>query len=434
MDTMYKQFNIDGSTYIFCVEDFEILKISENGKKESILQEIKNKKAKSEKNIDELQKYESGYAKSTNINTIGVNLVNGCNLNCTYCYISASSKKRENLSERKFIDILNFLKKEKDNPVTFYFAGSGEPTLNFKLMKQLPKLCKENGFKKITFDLTTNGTILTKEMIEFLKINKFDINISLDGNEEIHDLSRVYNNGKGSFKDVYHNITLLQENNIKFLCTTVLVPCNNKIIDVFNFFEEKKIYSFFAIATNSFDDNYIPSIKCLDNFKNQMNLVVEKYVELIRSNNTIYSLKIKNDIERIHYGDTKAVACVGAREGIYIDMDGSIFPCSYHSKSKELSVGYIYVGIDYDKIIENKWYAQPVDNYETCRDCWMKYLCSGSCFAIKWLENNNTETPSEYLCKTYDIYWSAIIKLYILIYPDIIEGKNVNFKDINDGK
>jgi sulfatase maturation enzyme AslB (radical SAM superfamily) len=94
MDTMYKQFNIDGSTYIFCVEDFEILKISENGKKESILQEIKNKKAKSEKNIDELQKYESGYAKSTNINTIGVNLVNGCNLNCTYCYISASSKKK----------------------------------------------------------------------------------------------------------------------------------------------------------------------------------------------------------------------------------------------------------------------------------------------------------------------------------------------------
>lgn len=61
----------------------------------------------------------------------------------------------------------------------------------------------------------------------------------------------------------------------------------------------------------------------------------------------------------------------------------------------------------------------------------MKYLCSGSCFAIKWLENKNTEKPSDYLCKTYNINWSAIIELYIHIYPVIISGNNINFKDDN---
>ncbi len=432
---MFKQFDIGGSKYFFCVEDFKIVKIEQGRKIKNVLESIRNKKQQSEKKLGELkEKNINDNIKYYNTNMIGVNLVNGCNLSCSYCYISASSKKRKELSDDIFIDILNFLKKEKNNPITFYFTGSGEPTLNFKLIRKLATHCKVNGFKKVSFDLTTNGTILTQEMLVYFKEHKIDITISFDGPEAIQNSNRIFRNGKGSFSQVYNNVKLLKESNIDFLCSTVLLPNNKKILDVFSFFEENKLYFIFTIATNSFDNHFMPKIEDLDNFEYQMDLVVNKYVELIKSNNTIFCQKIKNDIRRIHYGDTKDVACVGGREGIYVDIDGNIYTCSYHSSAKELSIGDIYTGINYDKIIENKWYAQPVDNYETCRDCWMKYLCSGSCFAIKWLENNNTEIPSKYLCKTYDIYWRAIIKLYILIYPDIIEGKNVNFKDINDGK
>jgi radical SAM protein with 4Fe4S-binding SPASM domain len=425
---MYKEFIIDNETYVFCVDDFEILKISKVENIERVIRQKEKDKISETKNIN------NDFTKSSHINMVGIDLVNGCNLNCSYCFISASSKKRKVLSEEKVKDLLNFLEKEKTTPITFFFAGSGEPTMNFNLMKQLPNLCRDKGFVNCTFDLTTNGTILTEEMINFLKQEKFDINISLDGNEEINDASRKYINGKGSFKDVYKSIKELQEKKIEFSCKTVLTPNNKKIRDVFSFFEENKIGFVFTIATNSFDGHYLPNIDDLDNFKEQMDFVVEKYAELIKKNNYIFADKILNDIIRIHFGDTKGIACGGSRDGFYMDIDGDLFPCSYHTSSKELSVGNIYTGVNYDKIIENKWYAQPVDNYETCRDCWMKYLCSGSCFAIKWLENNNTETPSEYLCKTYDIYWSAIIKLYILIYPYIINGENVNFKDLNDGR
>lgn len=163
-----------------------------------------------------------------------------------------------------------------------------------------------------------------------------------------------------------------------------------------------------------------------------MNLVISKYKELIKKNNKIYSQKIINDIKRIHNADISEIACVGSREGIYIDIDGDIFPCSYHTSSKELSIGNIYNGINYKKIIDNGWYAKPVDSYSACRNCWMKHLCSGSCFAIKWLENKNTDVPSEYLCKTYDIYWSAIIKLYIQVYPEIVSGNNINFFELKE--
>ena len=57
----------------------------------------------------------------------------------------------------------------------------------------------------------------------------------------------------------------------------------------------------------------------------------------------------------------------------------------------------------------------------------MKYLCSGSCIAFKWIESKNTDIPSSYICKMNDAYWKGIIKLYINVYPIIKAGDNPNF-------
>jgi radical SAM protein with 4Fe4S-binding SPASM domain len=208
-----------------------------------------------------------------------------------------------------------------------------------------------------------------------------------------------------------------------------VLPNNKNLAEAFLFFEENKIHFIFSIATNSFDNHFSPNIEDLKTFEEQLDIVIDNYRKLIEGNNKIYAAKIINDLKRIHYGAVNKNGCVASKEGYFIDIDGNIFSCSYHSSSKDLSIGNIYTGIDYEKIIKNSYYAKPVDNYPACKVCWMKYLCSGSYFAIKWLENKNTDDPSEYLCKTYNIYWRAIIKLYIQLYPVIISGNNINFCD-----
>jgi radical SAM protein with 4Fe4S-binding SPASM domain len=435
MNYTYKQFNIDNATYIFCVEDFEIFKILHDENVESVLQKIKTKKEKSnlQKDKNKMENLKYDITNSKNINLIGLEIANGCTLNCTYCYISARNKPRKTMREEKFLDILNFLKNVNDNNITFYFTGAGEPTLNFNLLKKIPYLCKKNGFDKCDFDLTTNGTILTKEMVEFFKLNEFTISVSVDGNENIHDASRIYHNGKGSFKDVFHNMNLLKENNIKFACKTVVLPDNKNLVETFLFFEENKIHFNFAIATSSIDNNFSPNIEDLNTFEEQMDSVIKEYRKLIEDNHKIYAVKIINDLKRIHYGAINKIACSATINGYFVDIDGGIFTCSYHSGSEDVSIGNIYTGIDYEKIIKNSYYAKPVDDYPTCKVCWMKHLCAGSCFARKWLEHKNTDDPSQYLCKTYNIYWNAIIKLYIQLHPVIISGDNVNFKS-NDKK
>ena len=79
------------------------------------------------------------------INVVSMDISHGCTLRCSYCYLSAGYHKREMMSKNQFLDILKFLSKTKSNGITFYFAGEGEPTLNFRLLKQIPELCRENG-------------------------------------------------------------------------------------------------------------------------------------------------------------------------------------------------------------------------------------------------------------------------------------------------
>lgn len=423
-NTRFKIFDIDEEQFVFDVEDFEILKIKEKQNSTAILNEI-SKKKNSEQSIEDFRNEGLSLLSKDNIFIISVDLAHGCTLNCKYCYLSAAENEKKLLTEERFIDILHFFSAYKNQLFIFYFAGGGEPTLNFELIKKIPLLCSENGFNKCRFELTTNGTLLTQEMVTFFKHYHFAIDISLDGDKE-SNADRIFINGTSSFDTVYKNIKLLKDNNIRFSCKPVIKPDNNNLLSVFDFFEKNQIPFVFGFATESFDGHYTPNYNN-SVFETEFEKVCYYYRKKIESGIKIYASKIIEDLKRIHYGVINKNGCIAAKEGIYVDMQGDIYSCSCHNSCKELSIGSIYRDIDYEKIIKGEHYPKNVNEYETCRSCWMKYLCSGSCIAFKWIESKNTNIPSSYICKMNDAYWTNIIKLYISVYPIIKAGENTNF-------
>ena len=91
-------------------------------------------------------------------------------------------------------------------PIMLAFYG-GEPLLNLMLIKQSVEYIKEKAFgKNIKFAITTNGTLLTHEIVDFLVENNFQLAISLDGPESVHDQHRKFaNSDKGSFRILKEN-------------------------------------------------------------------------------------------------------------------------------------------------------------------------------------------------------------------------------------
>lgn len=140
-----------------------------------------------------------------------------CNMRCRYCvysdkYYNASNYSNQKMTietAKKAIDQYLLLHKKrqmqglKRNPEIGFYGG--EPLLNYKVIKEVVEYVKSKQIK-CEFYITTNGVLLTNEVIEFMISNDFKVTFSLDGDKENHDRNRVMENGKQTFDIVMKNI------------------------------------------------------------------------------------------------------------------------------------------------------------------------------------------------------------------------------------
>ena len=110
-------------------------------------------------------------------------ITNKCNLRCFYCPVEKNKQSMSLAVAKKSID---FYLKQPGKKKHIRFFG-GEPFLEFELVKQVIKYAKKEAKSKrinLTFDITSNGTLLDKNKIDFIGTNKeVGLIISLDGKE-----------------------------------------------------------------------------------------------------------------------------------------------------------------------------------------------------------------------------------------------------------
>ncbi|WP_228712360.1 radical SAM protein [Arcobacter defluvii] len=144
-----------------------------------------------------------------------LNVTSGCNLSCTYCYKEdlTSLKNSGQMTFEIAKNAIDMFYKEsphlKEYSITFF---GGEPLSNLPLIKEI--IAYANDFfgskdLKIGYSMTSNATLLTEEIIHYLHDSKVDLTISIDGPESLHNKTRVYENGKGSYEKVAKNVAKL---------------------------------------------------------------------------------------------------------------------------------------------------------------------------------------------------------------------------------
>jgi len=149
-----------------------------------------------------------------------------CNIRCTYCF---SKDNRQNKTSRRYhSEQMSFELVERSiSQLVDYSQGyidiiwtGGEVLLaGIDFFKQVLKIekkyLKRNKNLVIKNRIQTNGTLLNRKWIDFLKGNSFGIGISLDGTELDHNLCRKYPNFQGTYKDVIHSFQMLRKADIK---------------------------------------------------------------------------------------------------------------------------------------------------------------------------------------------------------------------------
>src|SRR5580692_7635955 len=74
--------------------------------------------------------------------------------------------------------------------------------MNFPLLKQAVAYARGEADRRhvaLDFSLTTNATLLTPAIIEFLADNAIGVTVSIDGAKESQDAFRVFKNGRGTY-------------------------------------------------------------------------------------------------------------------------------------------------------------------------------------------------------------------------------------------
>ena len=120
--------------------------------------------------------------------TLSLEIINKCNLNCTYCYLGEKKNTYMSVeSAKKAVDIaVHEAQKQYDKTLIVYFIG-GEPLMAFETMKSIVDYANGIGEKnglKVKFSTTINGTLITRENVEFFIKNDFEpFGVSLDTDE-----------------------------------------------------------------------------------------------------------------------------------------------------------------------------------------------------------------------------------------------------------
>lgn len=151
-----------------------------------------------------------------------------CNLACRYCHAAASpaDSSCQDLTPPVADRIVDCIFESPAPSVSIEFQG-GESLLNLGAVKHVVATArsraKETG-KKVRFSLVTNLTLLTDEVLCYLKENEIGISTSLDGPPAIHDQNRPFCSGCGSYQEVMEGVRLVREGGCHTGFLTVLTP------------------------------------------------------------------------------------------------------------------------------------------------------------------------------------------------------------------
>ncbi len=134
-----------------------------------------------------------------------------CNLNCEYCYASGGNYNSadELMSQQSARIIVEKLKDQGIYHIRKVDFFGGEPTLNSEIIMLFVEEMMKASIICDNYSIVTNGQIIDKTFIEFMKEHEFSIHISLDGEESINDILR----GEGSYVKTQKFIEYLDHTN-----------------------------------------------------------------------------------------------------------------------------------------------------------------------------------------------------------------------------
>ncbi len=372
---------------------------------------------------------------------LALHISHKCNLGCIYCYGGDGDygldKSIMSLDNAKRICDWHIagLKESgiKKGNITFF---GGEPLVNWRIIEPVTEYIKEQTRDtdiKITYGMTTNGTLITEEIAQILKRVGIHPMISIDGGREKQNRQRPFKGGRPSFDAVMKGVgTLMNVYGKRFSARATYID-----LDLLETAKElyglgfRNVYQSFC--SGEFGEDLFTD-EGLERQIAEHERLYEYYLDNLLKNND----ETNNGDVRFPVGKTlmqnlsdlakrriRPWVCGAGRSYVGVSPEGNIYMCHRFVGDEQYYMGNAITGEIKEELYQRVLNESNIRS-GPCEDCWARMFCSGHCFHHNLIasKTNDAFEQDENLCRLTRALTEISIRVYYKLYntdPELLK-------------
>ena len=287
----------------------------------------------------------------------------------------------------------------RDAESLFFGFYGGEPLLEKELIQKCIQYIDDHvEAKNVYYNITTNATLLSGQIVKTFVDHSVSLLISLDGPPEIHNKNRGFEKGEGNPHEIIlNNLRRIKDQYPAYykehVSFNTVLDGRNGFADINEYFNSDKL----------FDESTFLSTLISDNYAKESNVVSEKFIEESKYDLFLGLLtmvgRLKADgksklqmaqlgmlkmlRENKQFGDKEELPdcshhggnCIPGLHKLFLTVEGNLYPCEKISEfSHSCCIGTLSKGIDLDKV-SNLLNMETITR-EECQKCWAYEYCT----------------------------------------------------------
>jgi uncharacterized protein len=357
---------------------------------------------------------------------IVLNTTNQCNLACGYCYEYSDDKIAKTTGKPKYMtheiahaSVDTLFKEASWRPTVHVTFFGGETLLNFPVMKSTVEYANRKGKelgKKVEYSLTTNATLLTEEIVDFLAENRFGVTVSMDGDRELHDKMRIFHNGKGSYDVIVPKIKMLLERH-KTNSIGARVTLSNGTGHVRRIYDHlTKEIGFkgvgFSPATANPDRLYHIGNTQMESMLDQFADLAYEYRDFAVKGGQHYFTNAGDTIKELHQGISKAYTCGAGLGMLGVGTAGDVAICHRFVDAGVGQMGNVVDGGVDHGARRDFLESHNIGSRPDCHTCWVRPVCAGGCYHEAFIHHGATDASSLHQCDHVRGWIDTCLQIY----------------------
>ena len=355
-------------------------------------------------------------------------LTNDCNLACSYCF--ESNKGKDYMPKEMALDILKATYNVVD-PMAGIFTLNmfgGEPLMNWETFKAVCDYVLENNLK-IRITATTNLTLLTDEMIDYIDELSIPVLVSVDGIKEVHDKHRC-----NSFDKVIENMKKLIDRDLGYLIEarmTVAPDTAKYMYESVKMLVDLGINNIANVPASDLDWD----AQSIQDYKDNYEKILDMYIDILndetnKRNISLYKVDQALNLALEPIKEDTSMCNIGNPRWVIVDWKGDIWPCPDYPTTDNVDliagkIGNFYTGVDETKVDPKPMVATY--ELERCKGCEAISICKSGCPYENYTKNGKFNEPTIGYC-TLQKAFVEIIKAY---QDKLLEATNIRSRQLN---